>query len=216
MKKKTAIYSLLIIISVLRSIETNAQSSSGSPTYNALNFLGWNSTGGPLPFSIGGGATAPLMLLTTSGNFGIGNTFTPVYKLDVTSGDINLNTFTNAYRIGDGSTGNSFPVLWHNGIITNIYVGVGAGSNSTNSTNIHNSFVGNNAGNATTSSRDNTAIGFEALYKNQDADSNVAVGSGALHEMVNPIGGESENTAVGMNALHDNLAYSGYALGFVA
>ncbi len=34
--------------------------------------------------------------------------------------------------------------------------------------------------------------------------------------MVNPIGGESENTAVGMNALHDNLAYGDCALGFAA
>ena len=53
-------------------------------------------------------------------------TFTSTFKLNVQAGDINLNTFTNAYRIEDGSTNNSFPVLWRNNHTEDIFVGVNA------------------------------------------------------------------------------------------
>jgi hypothetical protein len=52
-------------------------------------------------------------------NVGIG-TITPNFSLEITSGDINLQTLNNGYRIGDISNSTNYFVLWHNGIITNI------------------------------------------------------------------------------------------------
>ena len=82
----------------------------------------------------------------------------------LTSGDVN------AYRIGDGSTGNSFKVLWHNGIVSNIYVGVGAGN--TNAT-AYNTFVGDSTGTNTGNSivfpgegTRNTFVGHMAGFSN--------------------------------------------------
>lgn len=54
----------------------------------------------------------------------IGTTFTPIFKIDVQAGDINLNTFINAYRIDDGSTYNSLPLFWHNNYTKDIFVGI--------------------------------------------------------------------------------------------
>ncbi|MES2622660.1 MAG: hypothetical protein V4615_17560, partial [Bacteroidota bacterium] len=60
----------------------------------------------------------------TTGAVGIGNGHVPNHYLDVDLGDININTITKGYRIGgSGSTASNF-VLWHNGRITNIFVGV--------------------------------------------------------------------------------------------
>lgn len=91
------------------------------------------------------------IVLTTSGQLGIGMAFTPSWKLDVDTGDINLNqtdaATSEAYRIG----GNR--VLWHNNNASNLFVGVGAGLSNNSALGIDNTFVGNNAGNANTTGK---------------------------------------------------------------
>jgi hypothetical protein len=74
MKKVVTIY-LMLSISALWSIETNAQSSSATNNYVLGNFLGWtpNPGVGQLPFCIGPGVPPAnqLMTLMPGGNFGI-------------------------------------------------------------------------------------------------------------------------------------------------
>lgn len=101
---------------------------------------------------------------STDGFVGIGNAYTPAYRLDV-SQDINAGgattTTTSAYYLG----ANRF--LWHNGTTTSVMVGVGAGG--ANSTSPDNTFVGYNAGNATSgtnNSNRNTFIGSNAGLNN--------------------------------------------------
>ena len=93
-------------------------------------------TGVPLTEGfVGIGCAAPL------GTTIFGPAF-PAHRLDVDLGDINVNQPKNGYRIGGGSAlvPSDF-VLWHNGNISNIYVGVGAGLYDIGSAN---TFVGNN------------------------------------------------------------------------
>ena len=91
-----------------------------------------------------------------------------------TKEDINISCPTCApadavgYRIG----GNY--VLWHDGIIQNIYVGVGAG-NAT-STAINNTFWGNNVGHVNGTGFDNTFGGAMAGATNNTGDSNTFIG----------------------------------------
>ncbi|MCW5907636.1 MAG: tail fiber domain-containing protein [Chitinophagales bacterium] len=109
--------------------------------------------------------TPQMRILQSNGFVGIGNSFTnPSYRLDVNQGDINLNqtsaTVSEAYRIG-GSR-----VLWHNNNTSNLFVGVGAGANNTNTTGVNNTFVGYNAGNSNTSGFSNTFTGRDAGFSN--------------------------------------------------
>ena len=165
--------------------------------YN-INFWTNNNTSTLQKMTILGSSTS------NDGFVGIGTSFTPKYKLDVDAGDINLNTYTNAYRIGDGSTNpsQSYKVLWHNGIISSIYVGVGAG-NTNASTN--NTFVGYNCGNATTASgSNNTLIGYSAGGVTTSGEKNIFVGSAA--GISNTTG--SNNIFIGFEAAHDNTTGS--------
>ncbi|MBP9790407.1 MAG: hypothetical protein KBD57_07695 [Bacteroidia bacterium] len=130
------------------------------------------------------------VLLQANGFLGVGSIFNPNFKLDIDAGDINLNTLTNAYRIGDGSTGNSFKVLWHNGIVSNIYVGVGAGN--TNAT-AYNTFVGDSTGTNTGNSivfpgegTRNTFVGHLAGFSNDRGQENSFFGDSAGY---NTLGG---------------------------
>jgi hypothetical protein len=61
---------------------------------------------------------------TNPGFVGIGDWYTPNFKLDIDAGDINLNGSAFSYRIGNGS--NSKPVLSHYGHPSCINVGVDA------------------------------------------------------------------------------------------
>ncbi|MBL0138142.1 MAG: tail fiber domain-containing protein [Bacteroidetes bacterium] len=115
--------------------------------------------------------------------FGIGSGYSPYFRLDVDAGDINLNSFTSAFRIGDGSTGNSFPVLWHNGQIKSIFVGVGAG-------------------NSTSTATSNTLIGYQTGQPLTTGDSNLVIGSGAGSSMITA----SKNVFMGYQAGYSTLS----------
>ena len=151
-------------------------------------------------------------VLGSNGNVGIGNTFTPTYKLDVDQGDINLNqtltTGIESYRI------NGVPVLWHNQNTSNIFVGAGAGAaTNASSTGINNTFVGNNSGQSNTTGVLNTFIGFEAGASTTSGDSNTYIGGIAGTD--NTTG--SENTAVGWSAGEDNTTgFGNSSLGYQA
>lgn len=98
----------------------------------------------------------------TLGFIGIGTSFTaPLHLLDVRNGDINTGNGTAAspqgYMIGSNY------VLWHNGNIANINVGVGAGLTNTAA---NGTFVGNDAG------RNNTITGTNATFIGKNAGRN--------------------------------------------
>jgi hypothetical protein len=99
------------------------------------------------------------------------NSFTPGQRLDVDSGDVDVNQPVNGYMIGNNY------VLRHNTITTNIYVGVGAGN--TSSTAIHNTFVGNNAGTSITTGNNCTFVGHNAGYSTTNAVRCTFVGDSA-------------------------------------
>ncbi|MEO8088188.1 MAG: tail fiber domain-containing protein [Bacteroidota bacterium] len=223
MKNKTVLLiSILLLLVRYCSCQVTIPSNTWAP---GTNYLGWNTTTHDLSFGFGSGPTQYMQLNgnTNPGWLGIGTAFTPNFKLDVDAGDINLNTFTSAYRIGNptltpGDPDYNYRVLWHNGDITSIFVGVNAGNSGIKAAGgINNTLMGNNAGLVLTTGKFNTAIGFEALNKVEDTDGNTAVGWSALHELVTSGStGESVNTAVGYGALYSSVAYGGCALGFNA
>ncbi len=93
-----------------------------------------------------------------TGYFGLG-TSSPAHLLDVSGGDIDISTSTRTYMI----SGN--PVLWHNGITSNIFVGVGAGNTTAGL--IGNVYMGFQAGNHSSGSSINSVlIGDSAGYAN--------------------------------------------------
>ena len=139
------------------------------------------------------------MVLTTGGQLGIGMAFTPTYKLDVDSGDINVNFISNGYRIGGSGTSASDYVLWHNGNISNIFVGVGAGMDPAN-TGSNNTFTGNDAGLANTTGANNTFAGFDAGSFNTVGHSNTFVGKEAGFFNVKA----KYNTFIGLRAGYNN------------
>lgn len=127
------------------------------------------------------------------GNVGIA-TSVPGYRLDVNEGDINAITSTKGYRIA----GNY--VLYHDGTTSDIFVGVDAGNATMSGHN--NTAVGNLAGNAMTTGDFNTSIGRQALKLNTTGYWNTACGAGTL--LQNTTG--HSNTAAGLNALTANTS----------
>jgi|GEM_PF-6545437 len=93
----------------------------------------------------------------SSGNVGIGTGVSPSKLLQVAGGDIDLNTSSKSYMIA----GN--PVLWQKGIVDNIFVGVGTGTNTTGD---RNTFLGYTAGNTNVAGRANTFVGYRAGFSN--------------------------------------------------
>lgn len=92
-----------------------------------------------------------------AGFVGIGAGFiTPNQLLTVNGGNINVNTATNGYMIGNVMT------MWRgqNGIISNIFVGANAGA--ANTVGANNTFIGNNAGANNTTAVRNTYVGSNA------------------------------------------------------
>jgi hypothetical protein len=97
------------------------------------------------------------------------NTETPNNMLDVHGGDIDVNTATNGYMIGDQY------VLRHKGATDHILVGVDAGLSLTGGNNI--TFVGNGAGQNVINAGNYTLVGYRAGFQNAGGSTNTFIGS---------------------------------------
>jgi hypothetical protein len=195
-----------------------------------------------LAFSLlAGMAVHAQMKVYSNGKIAFGSvSTTPNYIVDVISGDVNVNTLTNGYRL------NGNMVLWQNNLSSALFVGNGAGtattgtafqltgvgynalhanttgynnvavgytSLATNTTGNNNTAIGNTAMNANTTGYFNAALGSAALYANTTGGFNVAVGTGAM--IANTSG--TSNTAAGYGALQTNTTSSNStALGYIA
>jgi hypothetical protein len=154
-----------------------------------------------------GSTTAPTVLFQTNPT-GTGNSWTTLGNSSTVDGTnfigttdaIPFNIRVNNQKSGRiSATGETF-------------FGFEAGKNNTNSANDrNNSAFGYRAftANATTTARDNTAIGQSALTSNNGGSYNTAVGSAALEQ--NVIG--TDNTAIGKFALKVNTASVNTAVG---
>lgn len=192
MKRKILLLAVLLIGAVTQ--KNYAQASWTGNTWLGTYYLGYNSAN-DLLFKLGSTPTQYMDLQTGTGYLGIGNTFAPAHLLDVSGGDINVNTTTKGYMIG----GNY--VLWHHGNTSNIFVGVGAGN--TNAM-IRSTYVGYDAGNQV-QTNDNTGIGYDALAANTYGYDNTAVGGYALaSQNFGSSPNSTDNTAVGWAALFSN------------
>ncbi len=164
-------------------------------------------------FYTNGGTTYPWanqrMTILNTGNVGIG-TSGPSELLQVLGGNIDVNTSTNSYMIHQD------PVLWHNGNVTNIFVGVDAGSGGGGSSN---TLVGNAAGYTNSATGGNTFIGSYSGYNQTGGGENTFIGSNAGLTNVDGnlncyLGGASgyynehgtSNTLMGYNSGWKNLA----------
>ena len=123
----------------------------------------------------------------------ISSTSLDVYSL--TSTNITADTVTASYFIGDGSRltnmsyGNSVGLDSNGNLLlvdqesnvassqgnNNIAIGLNAGKNVNSDANV---FIGNHAGNSTTTGRENIAIGANAFQNNTDGRNNTLVGGG--------------------------------------
>jgi hypothetical protein len=166
---KNTLKKLLIILLFLPlSLEILAQStSSGVGTgnsYSSGKFLGWGTTSGDLEIRTN---NVPRILVKNSTGFvGVG-TANPNQRLTVQSGNINANTLTTGYMIN-----NQF-VLRHNGITSNILVGINAGAFNSG---INCTMVGTNAG-AGNNGNACTFIGRSAGAANGAVDNNTYLGA---------------------------------------
>jgi len=134
----------------------------------------------------------------TSGNIGIG-TATPVAKLDVVGGNVELEDST-------ASTGNILKAgvaFISNFGINNTFFGKQAGNFTMKGTN--NTAIGNSALGANTIGAFNSASGVLALYSNTVGSGNTAIGPAALY--FNATG--NGNTAIGNSALYLNTTGNG-------
>ncbi|MCO6499989.1 MAG: hypothetical protein J5I47_06375 [Vicingus serpentipes] len=133
---------------------------------------------------------------SNTGNVGVGTT--PSYKLDVL-GDVNSSTL---YRLGgtpfidDVSNSTLLGRTMNTGLSGNYntFIGEGAGQNTTTPT--RNTFVGRYAGNKNTIGSDNTMIGAQAGFNAADALNNTLLGAYSGSQLTS--GGN--NTAIGKNA----------------
>lgn len=99
------------------------------------------------------------------------NTETPNNMLDVNGGDIDVNTATRGYMIGDQY------VLRHKGATDHILVGVDAGLSLIGGINL--TFVGSGAGQNVQSANDFTFVGYQAGFQNLGGSTNTFIGSKA-------------------------------------
>lgn len=147
-------------------------------------------------------------MFNIGGNVGIGNT-TPSSKLDI-DGGINLSV-GNAITIGGKNLLNAKGVQ-------NVSIGPGSGEGiATGGSGERNVFIGDHAGQLTTSGNANAFIGFFAGSKNTTGSNNIAIGTRAG---VNNTTG-SFNAFIGLQAGFSNVAgnfnsYLGYFSGRLA
>ena len=179
---------LWLIFSLFFTQKSNAQwiysaqtTGTGTPTY-----LETSNTGYTIYF--GNGANDMTLVNT---ELGIG--LTPSYKLDV-DGDIDVNTTTNGYRIGGNTAGWGY-ILYNDGIISNLYCGIGAGSSLISG--INNTLVGYQTGNSITTGHENGCFSSGAGYNLTTGYSNVWVGYQSGYDATS----QYENTGVGYQAL---------------
>ena len=138
------------------------------------NYVGWNAAQAfpltiahkgnqPLNFQTNG--TQRMTILNTTGFVGIGGGFlNPLHLVDVRNGNINIGQGTGAniagspqsYMIGGQN------ILWHNGEVRNLFVGVAAGANTAGALAFENTFIGSRAGFSNTTGQRNTFMGANA------------------------------------------------------
>lgn len=199
-----------------------AAPASGSGYGLRLHTNGTAASDYPFIVSSGSGSGTVNFAITGQGRVGIGTT-SPSKSLDV-NGDINI-AQGKAYYLDNNK------ILWYNSSeTTNIFCGVGAGTNISTGNGKNNTFIGHMAGNQTRLSKrntavgdsayyssetypiansaenDNTAIGYNAMNKSNGAYENTAVGSKALYSNVNGM----EETAIGFQALYNCVGSNGY------
>lgn len=203
---KTKIKLAIAIIISMSSESVMAQATQATNVRTSGFYLGWDNTGTsgaldikndfsqPIRFYTNASASPYMTILgsTNPGFVGIGTT-APGELFEVSGGNIKLTTSSKAFMIG----GNK--MLWHNGTVSNLFVGVLAGG--TGVTGLYNTFAGYYSGNSTIGGSENTGYGYNTLNTNQSGNYNTAVGSMGLNNNVS----SSSNTALGYRALHDHL-----------
>ncbi len=248
---KTKFITVITAVCLLLVTKSFSQVTTGSNIPGGgTEYLGWANSGTAkdvdvtnnfssqnINFSTHDGTTVSqkMIILGNPGYVGIGSaalgtnfTTFPNHWLDVDQGDININRLDHGYRIGGFGTTTSDFVLWHNGRITNIFVGVGAGINASN-TGVYNTFAGNNAGFSNTSGSSNTFVGHLTGFSNNTGNWNTYVGdsagytnqSGVRNTIVGNLAGfhnySNFNTFVGDSAGYSNTEGQGNTfLGYTA
>lgn len=222
MKKQILIIILIIINTLIANLNAMGQwNTFGGNNITSVEYLGGDGTS-TIPLNLKTITGYPINIYTANilrmtilgstnpGFVGIGS-FTPSYKLDVDSGDININFPTNGYRITSTAFGSQF-VLRNNNIPTSIYVGVGAG-NAATYTNA-NTFVGYNAGvlngshmNSYNSGNHNTFVGHLAGASNDEGFLNSFFGDSAgYHNIGNGASNGYHNTFIGCSSGFSNIS----------
>lgn len=170
---------LLLLSNFLINFNLVSQVTTGTNTwFLPSDYLGWDATPGspplvlrstllqPIIFEIGGtGPAFERFRIQPSGNFGIGLT-NPVHLLDIYNGDLNIGDGAAPATVFGYRIGGEY-VLRHTANTSNIFVGVGAGSQNTTESN--NTFVGANAGTSNNGAGNdgNTFVGSHAGFTNK-------------------------------------------------
>ncbi len=183
----------------------------GGDNISPVDYVGTNN---PFPLNFKSNSVQRMTINNISGNVGIGlNFLTPNHLLDVRGGDINVQTINRGYMI------NNNYVLWHKGIINNIFVGVGAGANATASS-TNNTLVGFRAGSLGNGGTftSNTLVGTQAGFTTQGTK-NTFVGYQAGFNYSSP--GQVVSTFIGAEAgfnesLGDEDVYVGWRSGYLS
>ncbi len=145
--------------------------------------------------------------ITAAGNVGIGTT-SPTAKLDISTGNLNLDNTTNANQYGVISKGGTRFI--HN---------FNYGNNGTVTTEGYNVFVGQDVGNLTMGSTAtqtyhasyNTAVGYASLYSNTTGYQNSAQGAYSLYSNTTGYNNSAQGHAsLYLNTTGNNNSAQGY------